>query len=142
MLVESPDGSRALLGRSAKSTPGGTHGRSSSSSSSSDSRSFTCSTSFTGSLYELYRGEHLPLAMMHAGMPRAVQLAPAAGCPAPLRSSRLCLVVTACPCLCRCVPVSLHAGMYTCLSGFIDPCEGIEEAVRREVMEEARVQVG
>ncbi|WIA10138.1 hypothetical protein OEZ85_010345 [Tetradesmus obliquus] len=32
-------------------------------------------------------------------------------------------------------------GMYTCLSGFIDPCEGIEEAVRREVMEEARVQV-
>lgn len=33
-------------------------------------------------------------------------------------------------------------GMYTCLSGFIDPCEGIEEAVRREVMEEARVQVG
>lgn len=32
--------------------------------------------------------------------------------------------------------------MYTCLSGFIDPCEGIEEAVRREVMEEARVQVG
>jgi NADH pyrophosphatase NudC (nudix superfamily) len=31
--------------------------------------------------------------------------------------------------------------MYTCLSGFIDPCEGIEEAVRREVMEEARVQV-
>lgn len=38
------------------------------------------------------------------------------------------------------VPVFL-SGMYTCLSGFIDPCEGIEEAVRREVMEEARVQV-
>lgn len=39
--------------------------------------------------------------------------------------------------------VHVHAaGMYTCLSGFIDPCEGIEEAVRREVMEEARVQVG
>ena len=36
----------------------------------------------------------------------------------------------------------LLPGMYTCLSGFIDPCEGIEEAVRREVMEEARVQVG
>ncbi len=33
-------------------------------------------------------------------------------------------------------------GMYTCLSGFIDQCESIEEAVRREVMEEARVQVG
>ena len=33
-------------------------------------------------------------------------------------------------------------GMYTCLSGFIDQCEGIEEAVRREVMEEARVTVG
>ncbi len=32
-------------------------------------------------------------------------------------------------------------GMYTCLSGFIDPCEGIEEAVRREVGEEAHVQV-
>jgi NAD+ diphosphatase len=32
-------------------------------------------------------------------------------------------------------------GMYTCLSGFIDQCEGIEEAVRREVMEEARVAV-
>jgi hypothetical protein len=31
--------------------------------------------------------------------------------------------------------------MYTCLSGFIDQCEGIEEAVRREVMEEARVAV-
>lgn len=35
----------------------------------------------------------------------------------------------------------MYTGMYTCLSGFIDPCEGIEEAVRREVMEEARVQV-
>lgn len=32
-------------------------------------------------------------------------------------------------------------GMYTCLSGFIDQCEGIEEAVRREVMEEARIAV-
>lgn len=37
--------------------------------------------------------------------------------------------------------VAVPPGMYTCLSGFIDPCEGIEEAVRREVMEEARVQV-
>ncbi len=33
-------------------------------------------------------------------------------------------------------------GMYTCLSGFIDQCESVEEAVRREVYEEARVQVG
>jgi NAD+ diphosphatase len=33
-------------------------------------------------------------------------------------------------------------GMYTCLSGFIDQCEGIEEAVRREVWEEAHIQVG
>ncbi|KAL6756727.1 NUDIX hydrolase domain-like protein [Haematococcus lacustris] len=32
-------------------------------------------------------------------------------------------------------------GMYTCLSGFIDQCESIEEAVRREVREEARVAV-
>jgi NADH pyrophosphatase NudC (nudix superfamily) len=32
-------------------------------------------------------------------------------------------------------------GMYTCLSGFIDQCEGIEEAVRREIMEEARITV-
>ncbi|GBF95754.1 NADH pyrophosphatase [Raphidocelis subcapitata] len=32
-------------------------------------------------------------------------------------------------------------GMYTCLSGFIDQCEGIEEAVRREIMEEARIAV-
>jgi hypothetical protein len=32
-------------------------------------------------------------------------------------------------------------GMYTCLSGFIDQCESVEEAVRREVYEEARVQV-
>ncbi|MEW5305625.1 MAG: hypothetical protein WDW36_008155 [Sanguina aurantia] len=33
------------------------------------------------------------------------------------------------------------AGMYTCLSGFIDQCESIEEAVRREVCEEARLVV-
>lgn len=32
-------------------------------------------------------------------------------------------------------------GMYTCLSGFIDQCEAIEEAVRRELAEEARVSV-
>jgi NAD+ diphosphatase len=32
-------------------------------------------------------------------------------------------------------------GMYTCLSGFIDQCEGIEEAVRREVWEEALISV-
>ena len=32
-------------------------------------------------------------------------------------------------------------GMYTCLSGFIDQCESVEEAVRREVHEEACIQV-
>lgn len=32
-------------------------------------------------------------------------------------------------------------GMYTALSGFVDQCESIEEAVAREVREEARVQV-
>eukprot|EP00798_Chlamydomonas_sp_ICE-L_P022077 gene22077-29141_t len=32
-------------------------------------------------------------------------------------------------------------GMYTCLSGFIDQCEGIEEVIRREVLEEAYVAV-
>jgi len=34
------------------------------------------------------------------------------------------------------------AGMYTTLSGFLDQCESIEEAVRREIYEEARVKVG
>ncbi|KAF5831681.1 NUDIX hydrolase domain-like protein [Dunaliella salina] len=34
------------------------------------------------------------------------------------------------------------AGMYTMLSGFLDQCESIEEAVRREIYEEARVKVG
>lgn len=33
-------------------------------------------------------------------------------------------------------------GMYTCLSGFVEPCETVEEAVRREVYEEAGVVVG
>ncbi|GFR52546.1 hypothetical protein Agub_g15121 [Astrephomene gubernaculifera] len=32
-------------------------------------------------------------------------------------------------------------GMYTCLSGFVDQCESVEEAVRREVFEESRVLV-
>jgi len=34
------------------------------------------------------------------------------------------------------------AGMYSCLAGFLDPCETVEEGVRREVMEEAGVAVG
>ncbi|CAE8666654.1 unnamed protein product [Polarella glacialis] len=33
-------------------------------------------------------------------------------------------------------------GMYTCLSGFVDQCEGVEEAFRREAFEEAGVQLG
>ena len=39
------------------------------------------------------------------------------------------------------LPPAESPGMYTCLSGFIDQCESVEEAVRREVREEARVQV-
>lgn len=34
------------------------------------------------------------------------------------------------------------AGSYSCLAGFISPGETIEDAVRREVMEEAGIQVG
>ena len=33
-------------------------------------------------------------------------------------------------------------GMFTCLSGFVDNCEPLEDAVRREVFEEAGVRVG
>ncbi|KAJ9110269.1 hypothetical protein QFC19_001672 [Naganishia cerealis] len=33
-------------------------------------------------------------------------------------------------------------GMYSCLAGFCEPSESIEDAVRREVMEEAGVAVG
>lgn len=32
--------------------------------------------------------------------------------------------------------------MYSCLAGFLDPCETVEEGVRREVLEEAGVRVG
>jgi NAD+ diphosphatase len=32
--------------------------------------------------------------------------------------------------------------MYSCLAGFIEPGESFEEAVRREVFEEAGVRVG
>ncbi|KAJ8605627.1 hypothetical protein CTAYLR_000101 [Chrysophaeum taylorii] len=35
----------------------------------------------------------------------------------------------------------LRKGMYTCLSGFVEPCETVEDAVRREVFEEAGVLV-
>ena len=33
-------------------------------------------------------------------------------------------------------------GMYSCLAGFIEPGESFEDAVRREVLEEAGVDVG
>ena len=33
-------------------------------------------------------------------------------------------------------------GFFSCLAGFIEPCEGVEEAVRREAHEEASVEVG
>jgi len=36
----------------------------------------------------------------------------------------------------------LRRNMYTCLSGFVEPNEPVEEAVRREVHEEAGVEVG
>ncbi|XP_060091611.1 NAD-capped RNA hydrolase NUDT12 [Heteronotia binoei] len=35
-----------------------------------------------------------------------------------------------------------HPGMYTCLAGFVEPGETIENAVRREVEEESGVKVG
>ena len=33
-------------------------------------------------------------------------------------------------------------GMYSCLAGFVEPGESFEDAVRREVMEEAGLEVG
>lgn len=36
----------------------------------------------------------------------------------------------------------LIQGMYSCLAGFIEPGESFEEAVRREVLEEAGIEVG
>src|SRR5262249_46686422 len=33
-------------------------------------------------------------------------------------------------------------GMWTCLAGFVEPGENIEEAVRREILEEACIRVG
>jgi NAD+ diphosphatase len=33
-------------------------------------------------------------------------------------------------------------GMWTCLAGFVEPGENIEEAVRREILEEAGIQIG
>eukprot|EP00636_Phaeomonas_parva_P011664 CAMPEP_0118865168 /NCGR_PEP_ID=MMETSP1163-20130328/9521_1 /TAXON_ID=124430 /ORGANISM="Phaeomonas parva, Strain CCMP2877" /LENGTH=388 /DNA_ID=CAMNT_0006799369 /DNA_START=175 /DNA_END=1341 /DNA_ORIENTATION=+ len=35
-----------------------------------------------------------------------------------------------------------RSGMYTCLSGFVEPAEPLEMAVRREVFEEAGIEVG
>eukprot|EP01043_Picozoa_sp_COSAG02_P032964 COSAG02_NODE_2225_length_9457_cov_5.020945_2_plen_503_part_00 len=39
-------------------------------------------------------------------------------------------------------PKRLRSGVWTCLAGFIDSCESVEEAVRRETMEEAGIVVG
>ncbi|KAK9805210.1 hypothetical protein WJX72_006176 [[Myrmecia] bisecta] len=36
----------------------------------------------------------------------------------------------------------VRAGMYTCLAGFVEQAESIEEAVRREVREEAGIELG
>lgn len=36
----------------------------------------------------------------------------------------------------------IYAGMYSCLAGFIEPGESFEDAVRREVLEEAGIEVG
>lgn len=38
-------------------------------------------------------------------------------------------------------PKRLRSGVWTCLAGFIDSCESVEEAVRRETMEEAGIVV-
>lgn len=126
MLVESPDGSRALLGRSAKSTPG-------------------AAACLDLLILNLLRTACVPLAKsalrhdggsissvsnMLAGWVLAVPI---------LHPSRWQTGMSG---MCPGWAAVCCAGMYTCLSGFIDPCEGIEEAVRREVMEEARVQVG
>ena len=39
-------------------------------------------------------------------------------------------------------PKTLRSGVLTCLSGFIEQGESIEESVRREVREEAGIPVG
>lgn len=36
----------------------------------------------------------------------------------------------------------IYAGFYSCLAGFLEPGESLEEAVRREVHEEAGISVG
>jgi NAD+ diphosphatase len=33
-------------------------------------------------------------------------------------------------------------GFYSCLAGFLEPAESLEEAVRREIFEESGVEVG
>jgi len=40
------------------------------------------------------------------------------------------------------VDIDLDSGMYSCLAGFVEPGETFEDAVRREVMEEAGLEVG
>lgn len=115
MLVESPDGSRALLGRSAKSTPGGAVWHKHPSPKQHPAVQGCCCACAPQSLQPVVCVRLLSLCI-----PRL----------------HLCSWFAVCP-----PPPAMYTGMYTCLSGFIDPCEGIEEAVRREVMEEARVQV-
>ena len=42
----------------------------------------------------------------------------------------------------RAIILTCAIGMYSCLAGFVEPGETFEDAVRREVMEEAGIDVG